>query len=524
MLDSLTPQSLSPADKAEVMRDAVTRLVRLTNGATFGGGGVTVLEADAVWTSFVFRPEKIAQFVKAPEKEKKTFTAPRMGALEDPAVLYRLVDHFMNITEGPNQICFRSKHTCSWIARPNVEGVHDWRGPKPMLNLLDMLGGSHPLTMVPSNTRPESYMRLDERLREREEANQLDIDAHHPTLLFKHDWEGIKAEWNKEPAGDLAAAKWEELCGKFRSDRRIVKHAIEYQLSLESHAQASSELEQKQKAAGLYEPALDFVAAKSTGQKKNVSDIKDFLRRVFKFSMSSLNGLHKPELLQKVIEAAKIRPSRRIDDALAQAAQRASRAAAALDDGDATAVALVEREELALDSAPTPSQEEHDVGFRKRRHDDEEAEEEAEVETEGDADNDADDEEPPALTVGNFAALKPKGLSMVRVNVSDPSEMPAWVGRHPTSFAVDTTNGNAEFEIQWLRPLNCKYTGTWVDWVYTDKDGCNRRWKTTISRDNIGAGFENFWLTKGKKIPAALLRALRKLPESDPDVKYDQFT
>ena len=463
MLDSVTPQSLPPDQKAALLRDALTKLVRLTNGATFGGGSVTVLEADTVSTQFDWRVDEIAQFVKSTPEEKRNFEAAAMGDLGDPSVLYRQVDKFMNIGDGPDKICHRSKHTCAWIARPNVEGVHAWRGPEAMRDFLDLFGGSHPLTMVPSKTRPKSYMQLDELLREHEEVKQLAADYHHPTLLFKKDWANIKEEWESEPVGDLSTGKWEELCDKFRSDRKVVEHAIRYQLSLEAHTRASSELEKKQKASGLYEPALGYVARQSSGKSRTVKDIKEVLRRVHGYTASSLNGLHKTELLQKIIDAASIRPVERIDDALsraaAAAAQAAQCAAAHVNAQDEAAISLVEREEPAVDSAPPPYQGQAPIEFRKRRLNAEEEDNDDDSDSDGMSDGgEEDDNNHSAPPTTAFPALKPRGLSIVKVEGGD-DVLPAWVARHPASFDVDTTDGSAEFDVQWLRPLNNKYTG-----------------------------------------------------------------
>ena len=63
-----------------------------------------------------------------------------------------------------------------------------------MLDLLDMFGGSFPLSMIPSKTSSTSYMRLLERMNARD-LNNTPRDAHHPDAIMKKLWSNIEQKW-----------------------------------------------------------------------------------------------------------------------------------------------------------------------------------------------------------------------------------------------------------------------------------------------------------------------------------------
>ena len=63
-----------------------------------------------------------------------------------------------------------------------------------MLDLLEMFGGSFPLSMIPSKTSSTSYMRLLERMNARD-LNNTPRDAHHPDAIMKKLWSNIEQKW-----------------------------------------------------------------------------------------------------------------------------------------------------------------------------------------------------------------------------------------------------------------------------------------------------------------------------------------
>ena len=196
-----------------------------------------------------------------------------------------------------------------------------------MRDVLDKFGGGLPQSMIPSVDRPGSYMRLEELLRNSATVRELKPDQHHPDKLFKERWPTIRSEWTAVPHGELSDTTWGRLCDLFRSDKDVVEHKIRYHLSLEEHASASAEVQAKLEADG----RLDLVAEshvrdKSGTRKSNVEDVKQVLRDVHGATSSSLHGLHKSELLLKVVEAANLKSGMRIDEALRKAAEASAKA------------------------------------------------------------------------------------------------------------------------------------------------------------------------------------------------------
>jgi len=295
----------------------------MTDGATFSGSKISVMRANDVATDFEWRAAEIDKILKSTEEEKKAFSAPPMGSIKEPADLYRKVHHFMADCDGEEPVFYSTAHTCVFRARDSRDDVHKWRGPTALRDVLDKFGGGIPPSMVPSDERPTSYMRLGEFLKNAAVVSELKPDQHHPDRLFKNEWRTIRAEWTSAPKDGLSEDTWTRLCGLFRSDKEVVKHKIQYELSLEEHAAASAVVEKTLKESGLWASACAYVAKHRAG-KSNVPDIKEVLRSKHGATSSSLMGVHKAELLQKVAAAAKLSPQPTIATALAAAAKTSS--------------------------------------------------------------------------------------------------------------------------------------------------------------------------------------------------------
>jgi len=363
MLDSVAPQSVAPSVKMELLVEALSQLVRQADGATFNGGGghVRVVAAREVGTAFEWRSEEIAAFLAAVPAAKATFVGAPMGELKDPAVLYRKVFKYLNVSSGPTQLFFSTKHSCIWRTREGHPECHAPRGPAAMYKLLDMFGGFLPRSMVPS-ARPEtptSYMRLAEMICERGWVNKLAPDAHYPDTLFKGRWPEIELAWG--PAGPLPGALMASLVDTCRAEKHIVEHAIKYKLSLGSHRTSSAALKLKLVAAGTWDLALQYVAANSSNGKNTGDEIKDLLRKKFKFKASTLNGLHVADLVEKVVASAGIETPRAstVPDEIrrghvaeaAAAALAAAAAASAVSQLEADAVTYALNAAVELDDA-----------------------------------------------------------------------------------------------------------------------------------------------------------------------------
>jgi len=128
-----------------------------------------------------------------------------------------------------------------------------------------------------------------------------------------------------------------------------------------SHRTSPAALKLKLVAAGTWDLALQYVAANSSNGKNTGDEIKDLLRKKFKFKASTLNGLHVADLVEKVVASAGIETPRAstVPDEIrrghvaeaAAAALAAAAAASAVSQLEADAVTYALNAAVELDDA-----------------------------------------------------------------------------------------------------------------------------------------------------------------------------